>query len=71
MTNTAPQEPRYVDLDEASAITRVSKRTLRRAIEDRRLRAHRVGRLVRIALAEVHRWMESDGAAAPSKTKRK
>jgi excisionase family DNA binding protein len=56
-------EPRYVSLAHASAVAQLSSRTLRRAIARKQLRAHRVGRLIRIDLAELHRWIEADGAA--------
>lgn len=57
-------EPRYVSLARASAIVNVSPRTLRRAIASGRLAAHRLGRLIRIELAELQRWVEADGAPA-------
>ena len=66
MDSSAPQGLRYVDLDEASQITQLSTRQLRRAIKAKHLRAHRLGRLVRIALAELHRWVQADGAPARS-----
>jgi excisionase family DNA binding protein len=56
--------PRYLSLAEAGAITSFCERTLRRAIAAKTLRAHHVGRNVRIELAELQRWMEADGAAA-------
>lgn len=59
---------RYVALAEASAIVGVSPRTLRRAIASQRLQAHRLGRLVRIDLAELTRWIEANGEAAPPTT---
>ena len=55
--------PRYLSLAEAGAIASFSTRTLRRAIAARKLRAHHVGRNVRIELAELQRWIEADGAA--------
>ena len=64
MPHAVPIEPRYVSLARASAIVGVSMRTLRRAIVARRLAAHRLGRLIRIDLAELQRWVEADGAAA-------
>jgi excisionase family DNA binding protein len=54
---------RYLSLAEAGAITSFCERTLRRAIAARKLRAHHVGRNVRIELAELQRWIEADGAA--------
>ena len=64
MPNGAQAEPRYLSLAQAAAIANLSTRTLRRAIAAGRLRAHRIGRLTRIELAELQRWIEADGAAA-------
>ena len=54
---------RFVTLAQASQITQLSTRTLRRAIADGHLGAHRVRRLIRIDAAELQRWVESGGAA--------
>ncbi len=59
-------EPRYLSLAQASAIVNLSTRTLRRAIASGTLRASRLGRLTRIDLAELQRWMDADGNAAPT-----
>jgi excisionase family DNA binding protein len=56
--------PQYLSLAEAGAIASFSTRTLRRAIAAKSLRAHHVGRNVRIELAELRRWIEAGGAAA-------
>lgn len=56
--------PRYLSLAEAGAITSFCERTLRRAIAAKKLRAHHIGRNVRIELHELQRWMEAGGAAA-------
>ncbi|MBK6599928.1 MAG: helix-turn-helix domain-containing protein [Proteobacteria bacterium] len=56
--------PRYLSLAEAGTIASFSTRTLRRAIAAGKLRAHHVGRNVRIELGELRRWIEADGAAA-------
>ena len=64
MSNVVLTEQRYLSLAQASALTNLSTRTLRRAIGAGRLHAHRLGRLIRIELAELHRWVEADGAAA-------
>jgi len=69
LPNVAP-EPRYLSLAQASALTNLSIRTLRRAIDAGRLGAHRLGRLVRIELAELRRWVEADGAAVGSASPR-
>jgi excisionase family DNA binding protein len=58
------QYPKYVSVAEASATVGVSPRTLRRAIDAQRLRSHRLGRLVRIDLTELKRWIEANGAPA-------
>ena len=63
MSNLTPLERRYLSLAQASAVVNLSTRTLRRAIKGRRLRAHRLGRLTRIDLFELRRWVEADGAA--------
>ena len=67
---TTPEDaPRaqYVSPAEASRIVAVSVRTLRRAIRAGRLRAHTLGRLVRIELGELDRWVKAnDTATAPS-----
>ena len=67
MQHAVPAEPRYVSLARASAMVDVSTRTLRRAIAAGRLAAHRLGRLIRIDLAELQRWVEADGAAELSR----
>jgi excisionase family DNA binding protein len=56
-------EPRYISLAQASAIVNVCPRTLRRAIAAGSLVAYRLGRRIRIELAELHRWVRADGAA--------
>jgi len=65
MPSVPPPELRYLSLAQAGAIANLSIRTLRRAIAAGKLRAHRVGRLTRIGAAELRRWVEADGAAAP------
>ena len=64
MPYVAPAELRYLSLAQAGAIANLSTRTLRRAIAAGRLRAHRLGRLTRVELAELRRWIEADGTAA-------
>jgi excisionase family DNA binding protein len=56
--------PRYLSLADAGTIASLSERTLRRAIKAGTLRAHYLGRTVRIELGELRRWIEADGAAA-------
>lgn len=62
MSEPKSADLRYLSLTQAARVANLSTRTLRRAIADRRLRAHRLGRLIRIDLAEVRRWIEADGA---------
>ena len=66
MTETALSYPRYVSLAEAQLIVGLSTRTLRRAIAAGRLRAHHLGRSVRINIEELKRWIEADGAGHPT-----
>jgi excisionase family DNA binding protein len=56
---------RLVTLRQAADITGLSTRTLRRAITGKRLGAHHLGRLVRIDVDELKRWVKADGAAEP------
>ena len=65
MSNPLGPLPRYVSLAQASAITELSTRTLRRAIAVGRLRVCRVGRIIRIDVADLQRWIEGDGEAIP------
>jgi excisionase family DNA binding protein len=48
VTSSAAQ-PRFYSIDEVANLLGVSPRTVRRWIKDRKLRAHRFGRTVRIA----------------------
>jgi excisionase family DNA binding protein len=50
---------RFFTLAEAGEITRLSVRTLRRAIAAKALRAHHVGRLVRVEDADLYGWLAS------------
>jgi excisionase family DNA binding protein len=73
MPVVATSLPQYLSLAQASALTNLSIRTLRRAVAAKKLDAHRLGRLIRIDAAELHRWVEADGAAmhpAHGKTKK-
>lgn len=63
-----PTPLQLVTLAQASAIVNLSKRTLQRAIAARRLRAHVVGRRVRIDVEELERWVMANGAAPASGT---
>ncbi len=65
MPNAAPPPLRYLTLAQASAIVQLSIRTLHRAIAAGTLRAHQLGRRVRIDADELHRWVEANGAATP------
>lgn len=58
MFSASPVRPHYVSLAQASVITGLSIRTLRRAIAAKRLRAHYVGRLVRIEIDDLHKMVQ-------------
>ena len=58
MSRPAALDRRYLTLAQASAITNLSTRTLRRAIAANTLHAHRIGRLIRIEAEAFYRWME-------------
>ena len=64
VTRTVPLQ--LLTLAQASAIVNLSQRTLRRAIDAGRLRAHTLGRRVRIDVAELERWVKENGAAPAS-----
>lgn len=68
MVNEAPDAPRYVSLAQASQRCNLSARTLRRAIADGRLRAHRVGRLIRIHVADLDQFVQGDVVATTAPT---
>ncbi len=57
----------YISLQQASSITQLSPRTLRRAIAAQRLKAHRIGRMIRINQEELARWIEADGQPPTAK----
>lgn len=57
-------EPQFLSLAQASTLTGLSGRTLRRAIAASSLQAHRLGRLIRIDRGELRRWVEANGQAA-------
>ena len=63
MSSPTGAQPEYLSLAQAAVVTGLSQRTLRRAIAAKQLQCHYVGRLVRIAAAELRRWIESNGAA--------
>jgi len=67
MFPASPVRPHYVSLAQASVITGLSIRTLRRSIAAKRLRAHRIGRLVRIEIDDLHEMVQGQpGGDAPS-----
>ena len=68
MPRSNPPTTRYVSVAQASAIAQLSRRTLSRAIKAKRLHAYRIGRLLRIDVAELQRWIEANGAAASAPT---
>ena len=59
-------EPRFISLDQASSVTQLSTRTLRRAIKAGRLPAHRVGRRIRIEILALERWIRADVSGEPN-----
>jgi excisionase family DNA binding protein len=61
MTRPAHSATQYVTLAQASGITNLSIKTLRRAINAGRLPIFRMGRLVRLDLDDVHRFMRGGG----------
>lgn len=65
---TKQLEPRFISLEQASTITQLSTRTLRRAIAAGRLQCHRVGRRIRIELVELERWVRANGNAAEARS---
>ena len=60
MSSPVPASARYYSRKEAARCTGVSTRTLSRAIRTGRLRAYHVGRLVRIAEADLRAYIERD-----------
>lgn len=53
-------EERWVGVDDVAAHLGVAKDSVYRWIEERRLPAHRVGRLFRFKLSEVDEWVRQD-----------
>jgi excisionase family DNA binding protein len=65
-------ESRYLNLSEAATASRLSERTIRRALHDRKspLRHYRIGRRVVIAETELRAWIEAHvSTTAPSPSK--
>ena len=60
---TADEESECVSLSRAAKILGVCVRTVRREIDRNRLRAFRAGRLWKIQMTELRRYMESEGVA--------
>lgn len=65
MTLSPAPTRRFFTLAEAGEITRLSARTLRRAIAANVLRAHHVGRLIRIEDADLYGWLAGHREAHP------
>lgn len=53
-------EERWVGVDDVAAHLGVAKDSVYRWIEERRLPAHRVGRLFRFKLSEIDEWVRQD-----------
>jgi len=51
-------EPLLLTLDAAAALCSVSPRTLRREIDRHELKAVHIGRSIRVATAELERWVQ-------------
>jgi excisionase family DNA binding protein len=58
----AAQE-RWVGVDDVATHLGVAKDSVYRWIEERRLPAHRVGRLFRFKLSEIDEWVKAGGSA--------
>lgn len=52
-------ERKYLKVDEAAAYLNTSVRFVRRLIEERRIAFHKVGRHVRLSLADLEAFAES------------
>ena len=64
MSSLTPPPASYLSLGDAARRAAVSPRTLRRAIRAGKLRAFQVGRLVRIADADLKAFVERRPACA-------
>lgn len=53
-------EERWVGVDDVAAHLGMAKDSVYRWIEERRLPAHRVGRLFRFKLSEIDEWVRQD-----------
>jgi len=53
-------EERWVGVEDVAAHLGVAKDSVYRWIEERRLPAHRVGRLLRFKLSEIDEWVRQD-----------
>ncbi|AGA28728.1 excisionase family DNA-binding protein [Singulisphaera acidiphila] len=63
-----PQRSPYATVQEAAGYTRVSTRTIRRAITSGRLTAHRVGVRVLIRYADLDTFVTAGGESPPAST---
>ncbi len=70
---TTPPAPtrRFFTLAEAGEITRLSVRTLRRAVAAKALRAHHVGRLIRVEDADLYGWLAGQREPRPDTTNKR
>jgi excisionase family DNA binding protein len=57
---TSPPLTRLRTIDETAALLAVSKRTVQRLIESGALRAHRLGRAVRISDADIAAFLDDN-----------
>jgi excisionase family DNA binding protein len=60
----AARPPAYASLSEAAAYTRLSRRTLQRAVSGGTLRAHRVGSRLIFDYAALDSFVRGEGPAA-------
>jgi excisionase family DNA binding protein len=61
-----PVLPRFYLVSEAAGVARCSEWTIRQEIKAGRLRARRIGRLVRILDTDLAAWMRGDDAEVAS-----
>ena len=64
-TPRPPRPPAYATISEATDYTRLSPRTLRRAVVAGRLRCHRAGGRCLYAYEDLDRFIRGDVAPAP------
>ena len=58
-------EESWVGITDVAGHLSVAKDSIYRWVESKDFPAHRVGRLLRFRLSEVHEWVKSGGGSAP------